>query len=695
MIDLTALDIYVRPGFAFEWSYYEPSPGDPAWKRIPANAGNRPLILRDLDLPGMQTRSRLAIGRFKPDKFTAILGFDASSDLLESSSGVGLYLQDIGRNWEVYLNGSVVTSEVHLSRTGSMVREKAVHGALVDIDKRFLKLGRNVLTFVMLGDAQEARTGFFSSGPYLIGDYQSLQKLKGESLDLMLIGIYFFFALYHLILFALRPANRPYLFYGLGTLAFAIYLFSRTYIVYDLVADTSFIRGIELSSLFIFFPLFLGFFDLCNRGRISLFSWIYGGTSLAFAFLAPVLWGEVLLEVWQRSLPLPILYLLVFDVLIPVVQAIRGRGREDFKKRLRALFRIGEFWTVAIAFVIVVLAVLAAVVDLNSDAAFAAAKLAAFFLIFGTATVLARQFTGLFRDVEDFNAGLEAKVRERTAALEAAMEEQSGLNSHLQAANLRVQDAMDLAARDMKIAVQVQQGIFPRASPDTADWELAFVYLPASDVSGDFYDFYVEGDKLAGVVVGDVTGHGISSGLITVLARSIFYRGFRDLAASSLGRVVEELNAELSSELSAVDNYLTASMLRFRGNQVEYVNAAGTDLAFRREGRPRANLVAPEMPGGFRGTPLGREGLAAPYKSIKFGVATGDSLFLYTDCLRDAVDDAGAAFGTEGILSAYGRAPADSAEAMLEYILDEWKFHVGKTPVTDDLTAMLLRKKGG
>jgi sigma-B regulation protein RsbU (phosphoserine phosphatase) len=192
--------------------------------------------------------------------------------------------------------------------------------------------------------------------------------------------------------------------------------------------------------------------------------------------------------------------------------------------------------------------------------------------------------------------------------------------------------------------------------------------------------------------VGDVSGHGISSGLITVLARSIFYRGLRDLSSYSLGRIVEEINGELSKELSAVENYLTASVLRFDGSTVEYVNAANTDLAFRRVGKARANFVKPTVE-GFKGPPLGREGMEVPYQSVKFTVDKGDSLLIYTDCLSAAVNEEGVPFGSEGLLSAYGMAPADSAADMLAYILEEWKFHVGSAPTSDDLTALLIKKK--
>ena len=553
--------------------------------------------------------------------------------------------------------------------------------------------GKNVLAFVFLGDAKDYRTGLYAAGPFVIGDYRTLLGIKSEYLDLMLIGIYFFFSLYHLILFALRPANKPFLFYGLGTLAFAFYLFSRSFIIYDLVLDTAIIRGMELASLFVFFPLFVAFFDLCNRGKISLFTWIYGSISFLFAILASLVWGEPILELWQKTIPIPVIYLFVFDCILPIIARLRPREKFAIRDRLRLFVKADGFWTILIALIIVGMCIAASFMSLNSQGAFVAAKLGAFFLIFGTATILARQFTSLFRDVEDFTAGLEAKVKERTQALSGALEAQAKLNENLQASGQRLQMATDLAAKDLRIAVQVQQGIFPQNPPDLLDWDLAFINLPIQGVSGDLYDFYVEGGRLAGAFVGGVSSQGISAGLITVLARSILYRGFHDATKLPLGRVLEEINAKVSTELSSVESRLLVSLLRFEGGQVEYANAAHTDLLFRRNGKPRANVLSPQAEGGFKGEPLGSGSSGGGYRSAKFAMASGDSLLVFTDCLVDARDEEGRPFGLDGLITAYGLAPANSAAEMLEYIIDEWKFHVGGAEVGDDLTAMLLKKK--
>ncbi|HTX72129.1 MAG TPA: hypothetical protein VMC79_04825, partial [Rectinemataceae bacterium] len=509
-IDLTALPLYVRSGFDIAWSYYEPSPSDPTWAYVPPHRGSRPVVVRDLDVPGLGPVSTPRILPGKPRKFCFITAFDVDEELLGSSSGVGLFLSEIGEDWEVYLNGSIIRSEIYLRRGGGIERERALRGALVNIDKRFLHPGRNVLAFMIIGDPASPRTGLPSAGRYVIDSYQKLVGLRVEYLDLMLIGIYFFFALYHILLYALRPGNRAYLFFGIGTLVLTFYLLSRSFIIFDIFANTAVIRGAELFCLFLLFPIYLAFFDLQSRGKIAPFTLRYAVVSAAAALLVPFIFQDLLLLAWRWSLAIPVLYLLVFDIVRPLAKAgvaernapraAGGSGSGILQSLGRVLVQT-DLGRISIGAIVVLAAVSADLFSFDGAQGPDFSKYGFLILVFGTAAALASQYHRVYDEIEAMAASLETKVRERTADLEAAMGEQSGLNARLLAANLRLQNAMDLGEKDMRMAVQVQQGMLPAKAPVLADWDLAFVFRPASGVSGDFYDFYTSGSRLDGLVV--------------------------------------------------------------------------------------------------------------------------------------------------------------------------------------------------
>jgi sigma-B regulation protein RsbU (phosphoserine phosphatase) len=699
-IDLTALPFYIRDGFDIVWTYYEPSASDPTWAFVPGHAGDRPIVVRDLDLPGLEKLPSFRLVPGKPRTFCFITAFNADEELLGSSSGVGLYLSEIGEDWEIYLNGSIIHSEVYLRKNGSIERERALRGALVNIDKRYLNPGKNVLAIKIIGDPASPRTGLPSQGRYLIDSYQKLLGLRTEYLDLMLLGIYFFFALYHIWLYALRPSNRAYLYYGLGTLVLSFFLFSRTHIIFDIFPDTAVVRGAEYFFLFLLLPPFLAFFDIQARGKIAPFTVRYGAVSAAAALFVPFIFQDALFLLWRWTLILPVLYLIAFDIVRPLAAAcsserMRSWGDSPGSKP-RAIVRVlfgTDLGRLSIGAILVLASVGVDMARLSVANGPHFSKYGFLVLVFGTAATLASQYHRVYDEIEAMAASLEDKVKERTADLEAAMGEQSGLNARLAATNLRLQNAMDIAEKDMRMAVQVQQGILPAKVPVLDDWDLAFVFKPVSGVSGDFYDFYVDERRLDGLVVGDVSGHGIASGLVTILARSLFWRTFRQLSNRSLGRMLEQINEELSAELSSVENYLTCALLRFKDDVVEYANAAHTELAYRRADTVKASLLTPRRTDDYKGPPLGREGIEAPYRAVKFPVKTGDSLLLYTDCLIEARDENGEHFGVDGLLTAYGRAPEGRASDMLGYIMDEWRYHTGTIQPVDDLTAVLLRRK--
>jgi hypothetical protein len=138
------------------------------------------------------------------------------------------------------------------------------------------------------------------------------------------------------------------------------------------------------------------------------------------------------------------------------------------------------------------------------------------------------------RELAALSSGLEVKVRARTEDLETAMRELGAVNSRLHETNEKLETAQMIADRDIRMASNLQMSLLPRNMTDCDGWDLACVFLPMKGVSGDFYDFYHDGKTLHGVALFDVSGHGIASGLLTILPKSILYRYFFKMLARSL-----------------------------------------------------------------------------------------------------------------------------------------------------------------
>jgi phosphoserine phosphatase RsbU/P len=306
------------------------------------------------------------------------------------------------------------------------------------------------------------------------------------------------------------------------------------------------------------------------------------------------------------------------------------------------------------------------------------------------AQILMNRFFDLHTEVAELNVNLEKKVVERTEELQAAMEELEAMNDRLVQTNHSLEDAQRIASIDMAMAADVQASLFPKQPPVSDEWDVAFAYKPLAGVSGDLYDFYMIEGRLRGISLFDVTGHGVSAGLLTLLSKSILGRNVIGLNASGLGAIVEKVNADLRSELSNVDHFLSGIVLRFMDDTVEYVNAGHPDLLIKRAGRG----VFPVKPADreMRGSILGLEAISGGFDVVKFRMAQGDVLLLYTDGLDESMNTAREHFGVQRIMRAFDEAPAGSAREALVFILDQFYTYIGGQAPQDDLTAIVVKR---
>ncbi|MCP4130286.1 MAG: AAA family ATPase [bacterium] len=298
------------------------------------------------------------------------------------------------------------------------------------------------------------------------------------------------------------------------------------------------------------------------------------------------------------------------------------------------------------------------------------------------------------KDLIETNSSLEKthnKLERRTEEMLQAMEDLEIMNFNLEKTYNKLETAHMVAKKDMDMAIHIQRNFLPQEVPQSSDWEVAYSLDATAGVSGDFYDFYFHEDGFTGLGLFDVSGHGIASGLITMLAKSILARSFTACYEQGLNEVLAHANEGLQKELWHVDNYLTGVMLRFKDNLVEYVNAGHPDVFIRSKG-----MVTPlrKVDGGsVSGLLLGLTGFSFPYDRLIFSVEQGDFILLYTDCLMETDNFDEEEYGIERIKAALTRAPEGSAQEILEYVLNDfYEFIENKERMDDDLTVIVLKK---
>jgi len=291
----------------------------------------------------------------------------------------------------------------------------------------------------------------------------------------------------------------------------------------------------------------------------------------------------------------------------------------------------------------------------------------------------------LYDKLEDYSRTLEERVKERTNEL-------AKVNDSLLEINTLLRDARIEAENDMRMAVNVQSSFMPKDYDDKSEWEIAFAYEPLTGVSGDFYDFYEVNGKLRGVGLFDVSGHGISSGLITVIARSIIHRHFEEKIDKDLNIVLEEINDNLIKEISHSYNYVTGVLLRFNNNTIEYVNSAHPSIVKRSYSSDQAEVIEfndESDRGGFLGIPLMR----SKFGLKKIEMQKDDAILLFSDCLNEGKNTLKKQFGMSGITNALSNLGDKSAEEMLKHLIAKYKGFIGlNRNHDDDFTLMIIKR---
>ena len=131
----------------------------------------------------------------------------------------------------------------------------------------------------------------------------------------------------------------------------------------------------------------------------------------------------------------------------------------------------------------------------------------------------------------------------------------------------------DSLENEIKMAAVIQQNFFRQEIDDIKKYEVAYFSRAMVGVSGDLFDFYKSGEKLDGLGVFDVSGHGISSGLVTMLVKNIIHQEFYKQNDEELWEILNRINDRVIEEKGEIQNYLTGILVRLYENKIELVDA--------------------------------------------------------------------------------------------------------------------------
>jgi phosphoserine phosphatase RsbU/P len=243
-------------------------------------------------------------------------------------------------------------------------------------------------------------------------------------------------------------------------------------------------------------------------------------------------------------------------------------------------------------------------------------------------------------------------------------------------------DARRLVAidRELGIARQIQSSILPQAMPRVSGVTLAARYRPMAAVAGDFYDFVEIDEQRLGVLVADVSGHGVPAALIASMVKVVL--AAQEARADRPAAVLAGMNKSLFGRLGG--QYVTAAYLFIdeRSGLFRYAAAVHPPmLHLDRSGREVREFEKNGLALGFAH--------AANYEELEQPLEGGERLLLYTDGLVEAANAADDFFGVQRLKAALAAGAALPTEVAAEALLlsvDTWS----GLPAGDDLTIVLL-----
>jgi len=264
------------------------------------------------------------------------------------------------------------------------------------------------------------------------------------------------------------------------------------------------------------------------------------------------------------------------------------------------------------------------------------------------------------------------------------------VHTHLVLREAREQLARQLSDinNELEMAREIQLSILPQEIPTISGLEIAARYIPMSSVAGDFYDFLIVDEKHVGILVADVSGHGLPAALIASMLKV-------SLAAQALhafdpGRVLGGLNQSLCGKFK--HHFVTAAYV--------FVNMEKKTLTYAGAGHPPL-LLWSRLTGSA--SEVIKNGLllglfpGETYSVVELPIETGDKAILYTDGIVEARSPSEQEFGIDlfkGFLeSNHGLAADTFAESMLDELSD-WTEHPKGQGQDDDITLLVMNFQG-
>jgi serine phosphatase RsbU (regulator of sigma subunit) len=560
---------------------------------------------------------------------------------------MGLYLRQIGAS-EIYLNGekiySIGTVANNIDEERGMIHRDPMVITFTSATNNILAIRHSNFT----AKNYESFRMPFGFSIILIRDLQNF--IYSRSNDVRISSIYqmiftilpITLAFIHLLLFLFYKRSRQNLFFSICMIGFAGLVFTDFQGTFASSISSAIILN-QIGFLFVNIAIFFGIITLHQIIRPEILKYdIFVGV---FQFLL-VLWA-ILYPVAMVDI---VFYIFLGLVIIEII-------RVGLKSSLK------EDWIMGVGLGIMILSVVYQIL-LNFNIVPAIIKQQGLYvygilaLSIAVSVNLAREFATMNFDI------LNREHIDREKEIQRRI---------LEADNNRKTEELEEARR-------LQLSMLPSEVPQIKNLDIAVLMETATEVGGDYYDFYLDDDTLT-MAIGDATGHGIKAGVMVALIKNIF---------NSIGRTFylpDFLNhcARMIKKMNLGNLYMSLQIVRIKNNKLIFSSAGMPPLLIWRADTGELEELMHKV------LPLG--GPDVVYKQSSTDLAPGDTLLLMTDGYFELFNKNNEILDLPNVKKIFTDCAQQSPNEIIDYLVEKGKEWSKNRPQNDDITFVVAKVK--
>jgi serine phosphatase RsbU (regulator of sigma subunit) len=236
--------------------------------------------------------------------------------------------------------------------------------------------------------------------------------------------------------------------------------------------------------------------------------------------------------------------------------------------------------------------------------------------------------------------------------------------------------------KELEEARELQLSMLPKEIPLSSNYDISVYMKTATEVGGDYYDFYVEDDDTLTIAVGDATGHGMQAGTMVAASKSLF----KAKAANPDPSLILKESSNALKEMGFSLLFMAMTIAKFSKDKI-ILSSAGMpfSLLYRSEQNKVEELEVKGMPMGSMKN--------FPYKSEEVNVKPGDVILFMSDGFPELYNENNNMLGYDKAVEIFNEVANSDAGEVIHQLINEAKNWAGNYPLQDDITFVVVKIK--